>query len=130
MNENARTVKIMLEKPYFKKLLENSYLTKNQLIMLSIWKNKKNLGEKIADEKSRVKTPTKTISKGSFYRSLSQARGNVRKSIVTLLVATMLQLIDVDDVSILMNITNIISEDKIELNRALINKIIENIKKI
>ncbi|MFQ5710586.1 MAG: hypothetical protein ACE5GD_02275 [Candidatus Geothermarchaeales archaeon] len=130
MSESDKKIKIILKNPYFRNLLKNSHLTENQLITLLIWKNKRIMGEKILNSKGKVRILKKRVSKGSFYRSVTQARTNLRRSIITLMVVSMLQIIDVEALSALINITNFIIKEGISPNGALIDKILRDLRKI
>ncbi len=72
------------------------------------------------------------ISVGSYYRTVNQARGNVRESLVSVLVALWLGLIRVEDVRRLFELVGSgareLSEEEekrfVELLQALLNRII------
>lgn len=68
-------------------LIENSLITKIQMETLLIENLSNQLNEKRipAEKKSKMRVSNKNISRGSYSRTLSQARKNIRKAIFTLL---------------------------------------------
>lgn len=74
-----------LSDPIVKILLKNSNLTKIQLETLLIDVLAANISEKILKYDEKAKLRILAVSRGSFNRSLRQARQNASKSIYTLL---------------------------------------------
>lgn len=105
------------------KLLEESNLTSKQLKALILYSN--NIEQRIV-ENGRVYFDGKKIPKGAFFRILSQAKRNVRKSIITLILMSYIGLMDAEHFSAIMQITSIMmqikSQDE-ELIRALLEKL-------
>ena len=68
-------------------LLENSLITKIQIETLLIEVLSDQISEKkiLAENKARMRVSKKNISRGSYSRTLAQARKNTRKAIFTLL---------------------------------------------
>jgi hypothetical protein len=73
--------------PITKILAKNSHLTKTQLETLLIDVLSENIAGKPLkyDEKARLRLTKAKISRGAFNRTLKQAKGNVTKSIYTVL---------------------------------------------
>lgn len=105
------------------KLLEESNLTSKQLKALILYSN--NIEQRIV-ENGCVYFDGKKIPKGAFFRILSQAKRNVRKSIITLILMSYIGLMDAEHFSAIMQITSIMmqikSQDE-ELIRALLEKL-------
>ena len=80
-------LKISLEDPIAKLLANNSHLTKTQLETILIDVLAENLSSKRLKyvEKARLRRTKAPISRGSFNRTLRQAKTNVVKSIYTIL---------------------------------------------
>jgi hypothetical protein len=68
-------------------LLENSLITKIQIETLLIEVLSDQISEKkiLAENKAKMRVSKKNISRGSYSRTLAQARKNTRKAIFTLL---------------------------------------------
>jgi hypothetical protein len=75
------------------KLLDRSHLTNTQVETIITWQNKRESGQTIQNSHGTVELPSKTVSPGSFYRSLSQGRENIRKSINTLILGAVFGLL-------------------------------------
>ena len=80
-------LKISLEDPIAKLLANNSHLTKTQLETILIDVLAENLSYKRLKyvEKARLRRTKAPVSRGSFNRTLRQAKTNVVKSIYTIL---------------------------------------------
>ncbi|MEM3695360.1 MAG: hypothetical protein QXJ11_05310 [Candidatus Bathyarchaeia archaeon] len=76
-----------LSDPIVEILYKNSHLTKTQLETLLIDILAENISGKILnyDEKARLRLTKAKISRGAFNRTLKQAKGNVIRSIYTIL---------------------------------------------
>ncbi|MEM2099472.1 MAG: hypothetical protein QXU99_07035 [Candidatus Bathyarchaeia archaeon] len=76
-----------LNDPIVEILYKNSHLTKTQLETLLIDVLAENISGKPLnyDEKARLRVTKAKISRGAFNRTLKQAKGNVIKSIYTIL---------------------------------------------
>jgi hypothetical protein len=68
-------------------LLENSLITKIQMetLLIEILSNQVSEKKIIAKNKAKMRISRKNISRGSYSRTLAQARKNTRKAIFTLL---------------------------------------------
>ncbi len=122
--ENFQRDEISLDNPIFLNLIKNSHLTKNQLESLLIWKIRKEKGLTITKDSKKVERFDKTVSKGSFYRTLTQAKTNMKKSIVTIFTLVALEIIDAETIDKMLQITNILQGELIGLNEPIIEKII------
>ena len=85
------------------RLVEQSSLTPRQLESLTSYLRVA-LGEirlkeaaSIASQGKVKGIPTKPLTIGSYYRTVSQARGNIRESLVTTVIAIRLGLLEVED---------------------------------
>ena len=85
-------------------LIKQSSLTQRQLETLQSYLRVV-LGETSYRE-AAAGGPAKKVTIGSYYRTLQQAKGNIRESIVTLLVAIWLGLVRQEDVRRLLDVTN------------------------
>lgn len=76
-----------LDDPIVKILAKNSHLTKTQLETLLIDVLSENIAKQPLkyDEKARLRLTRAKISRGSFNRTLKQAKGNTVKAIYTVL---------------------------------------------
>jgi len=104
MREMDWKTDIMLEK-----LIEESNLTSKQLKALLLYSD--NIEQRIV-KNGYVDFDGKRISKGVFYRILSQAKENVRKSVVTLIIMSYTGLMDTSQFSAIMQITDIMMQIK------------------
>ena len=68
-------------------LLENSLITKIQIetLLIEVLSNQISESRILAKNKAKMRISKKNISRGSYSRTLSQARKNTRKAIFTLL---------------------------------------------
>jgi hypothetical protein len=105
--EGLRKIRESVENPDIKNLLKETHLTKRQLETLLIWRELKKDEKKLKIRNNIIMTE-KTISKGSFYRILKQARSNIRKSISTIIILYLFELLDEKTLSILNNTINTI----------------------
>lgn len=79
----------------------------------------------ITKDSKKVERYGKTVSKGSFYRTLTQAKTNMKKSIVTIFTLVSLEIIDAKTIDKMLQITNILQTGLIGLNEPVIQKIVE-----
>ena len=128
--ENSQKCEISLDNPVLLKLIRNSHLTKNQVESLLIWKIRKEKGLKITKSSKKVERFHKTVSKGSFYRTLAQAKKNIKRSVITLLTLVALDVTDAESIEKMLQITGIFQRELIRLNESIIEKIIEDLDKI
>lgn len=108
------------------KLLEESNLTSKQLKALILYST--NIEQRIV-ENGHVYFDGKKIPKGAFFRILSQAKENVRKSIITLILMSYIGLMDADHFSAIMQITSIMMQVKGQ-DEDLIKALLEKLKTI
>ncbi len=105
------------------KLLEESTLTLKQLKALLLYSD--NIERKIV-KGGYVELDGRKISKGAFFRTLSQAKKNVRKSVITLIIMAYMGLMDANQFSTIMQLTDImmqIKEEEEDLSNALVEKL-------
>lgn len=119
MVEKSRKTDIIVEK-----LLEESNLTSKQLKALILYSN--NIEQRIV-ENGHVDFEGKKIPKGAFFRILSQAKENVRKSIITLILMSYIGLMDAEHFSTIMQITSIMMQIKGQ-DETLIKTLLEKLK--
>ncbi len=119
MAEKSRKTDIIVEK-----LLEESNLTSKQLKALILYSN--NIEQRIV-ENGYVDFDGKKIPKGAFFRILSQAKENVRKSIITLILMSYIGLMDAEHFSAIMQITSIMMQIKGQ-DETLIKTLLEKLK--
>lgn len=111
-------------------LVDESNLTPRQLEALQSYLRVA-IGE-IRYREAAASGPSKSVTIGSYYRTVQQARDNIRSSIVTVLIALWLGLVKPDDVRRLLdtvggNVMELSDEDKdrfITVLRALLDKIV------
>lgn len=120
MEKNGKTDIIM------EKLLEESNLTSKQLKALILYSN--SIEQRIV-ENGYVNFDGKKIPKGAFFRILSQAKENVRKSIITLILMSYIGLMDAEHFSAIMQITSIMMQIKGQ-DEDLIKALLEKLKAI
>ncbi|MBO3832073.1 MAG: hypothetical protein FGF51_01610 [Candidatus Brockarchaeota archaeon] len=119
MTEKDGKTDIIMEK-----LLEESNLTSKQLKALILYSN--SIGQRIV-ENGYVNFDGKKIPKGAFFRILSQAKENVRKSIITLILMSYIGLMDAEHFSAIMQITSIMMQIKGQ-DEDLIKALLEKLK--
>ncbi|MBO3841895.1 MAG: hypothetical protein FGF48_05705 [Candidatus Brockarchaeota archaeon] len=121
MREKNGKTDIIMEK-----LLEESNLTSKQLKALILYSN--SIEQRIV-ENGYVNFDGKKIPKGAFFRILSQAKENVRKSIITLILMSYIGLMDAEHFSAIMQITSIMMQIKGQ-DEDLIKALLEKLKAI
>ncbi|MBO3753884.1 MAG: hypothetical protein FGF53_03280 [Candidatus Brockarchaeota archaeon] len=119
MTEKNGKTDIIMEK-----LLEKSNLTFKQLKALILYSN--SIEQRIV-ENGYVNFDGKKIPKGAFFRILSQAKENVRKSIITLILMSYIGLMDAEHFSAIMQITSIMMQIKGQ-DEDLIKALLEKLK--
>ena len=127
--ENHNIVENSLKNPAIQTLLNKSHLTKKQLETLLIWKNLKMQGGKIVIE-NKVKVLEKIISKGTFYRILSQAKANVKKSVITIVLLVILDLMDYDDLVMLNKVIISMFDSEKEIKEGVLSKITDIVRNL
>lgn len=90
-------------------LLRESTLTPKQFKALLLYSE--NMDQKIVEE-GRVEFDGKKVSKGAFFRTLNQAKTNVRRSIITLIIMSYIGLMDANQLDAIMQLNNIIMQLK------------------
>lgn len=108
------------------KLLRESTLTKKQLRALLLYAE--NIEQRIV-KKGYVEFDGKKVHKGAFFRTLNQAKKNVRKSIITLIIMSYTGLMDTRQFNAIMQITDAMMQIK-DQNVDLADLFIEKIKTI
>ncbi len=103
-----------------------SSLTETQLQILLMHSH-------VKSGKMRVKdalqiTPEKRISRGTYYRILSQSKSKLRKSLINLIIGSMTGHIDTTSVIRLLNLVN--GKGPEELNRELVTVLSEIVRRI
>ena len=81
------------------KLVQRSHLTQIQVDTVLTWKQRRENGQPIKKSSNLVESGSRTVTRGSFYRTLSQAKRNITKSVNTLILAAILGLVDEDALS-------------------------------
>jgi hypothetical protein len=85
-NEKTRKwLKIHLDDPLVKIMVRNGTLTKAQLETLLIDILAENISERVLKYQEKAQLRLSTVTRGSFNRTLRQARKNIIKSIYTIL---------------------------------------------
>jgi|YelNatPaOPRAMG01_1025707.scaffolds.fasta_scaffold47612_3 hypothetical protein len=90
-------------------LLSESTLTAKQLKALLLYSE--NMDQKIV-EQGYVEFDGKKVSKGAFFRTLNQAKTNVRKAVITLIVMSYIGLMDANQLDAIMQLNSIIMQLK------------------
>lgn len=90
-------------------LLAESTLTPKQLKALLLYSE--NIDRKIVEE-GTVEFDGKKVSKGAFFRTLNQAKTNVRRAIITLIIMSYIGLMDANQLDAIMQLNNIIMQLK------------------
>lgn len=121
MVENNRKTDIIVEK-----LLKESNLTSKQLKALLLYYD--NIDQKIV-KNGHVDFDNRKIAKGAFFRILSQAKKNVRKSIITLILMSYVGIMDADQFGAIMQITSIMMQIKGQ-DEDLVKALLEKLKAI
>jgi hypothetical protein len=109
-----------------KELINQSSLTEKQFRILLLWV-KMNEYDIKKDNKIYVNHDVK-ISLGTFYRMLSQARRNIKKSIVTMILLIISDLISQEHLNMIYNIAEKIKSEDILSDDEIISQIISEIK--
>lgn len=96
---------------FLESLVEQSSLTPRQLesltsyVRVALGEIKLKEATSIASQGKIKGIATKPLTIGSYYRTVSQARGNIRESLVTILIAIWLGLLKAEDVRRLFELT-------------------------
>jgi hypothetical protein len=98
----------ILQDPITKILIKNSHLTRAQVETLLIDILSENIAErKLAyEEKARLRLLKEGVSRGAFNRTLKQARGNVIRSIYTVILLGYLGILETSNLEPYMEIAN------------------------
>jgi len=109
--------------------LKNSSLTLTQVETVQLSKRVKR-GEITVRQAGQMKTKH-TAQPGSYYRVLDQARGNLRRTVYTLLVASRLHLIGTEDLVRLLKMVQEAPEDMADDNferfTAVVNEVVRRL---
>lgn len=109
-------------------LVKESTLTVKQLEAIMFYYD--NIDHRII-KNGYVEFKGNRVSKGAFFRTLNQAKNNIRKAVVTLLIMAYLGLIDVNQLNIIMQLNNIMMQFKNregEVSEEMLNTFIERLK--
>lgn len=109
-----------------KELINQSSLTEKQFRILLLWV-KMNEYDIKKDNKIYVNHDVR-ISLGTFYRMLSQARRNIKKSIVTMILLIISDLISQEHLDTIYNIAEKIKSEDILSDDEIVSQIISEIK--
>lgn len=90
-------------------LLKESTLTPKQFKALLLYSE--NMDQKIVEE-GHVEFDGKKVSKGAFFRTLNQAKTNVRRAIITLIIMSYIGLMDANQLDAIMQLNSIIMQLK------------------
>jgi len=106
------TIKRILNDPLVKILSENSSFTKIQLetLLIDIFTEQLVETKLSHGEKTAIRTTDKRISRGSFNRTLQQARKNMIKSIWTILLLGYLKILETPSLSPYLEASNRLEE--------------------
>jgi|GEM_PF-1458842 len=109
-------------------LVRESTLTLKQLEAIMFYYD--NIDRKIV-RNGYVEFKGNKVPKGAFFRTLNQAKNNIRKAIVTLLIMAYLGLIDINQLNIIMQLNNIMMQFKNrerEVSEETLNAFLERLK--
>jgi len=98
----------ILQDPITKILMKNSHLTRAQIETLLIDILSENIAERklVYEEKARLRLLKEGVSRGAFNRTLKQARGNVIKSIYTVILLGYLGILETPNLEPYIEIAN------------------------
>ncbi|MCS7138775.1 MAG: hypothetical protein NZ873_01805 [Crenarchaeota archaeon] len=94
---------------FLKILVKESTLTPRQLEAIVFYYN--NIDSNIV-KNGYVEFKGNRVSKGAFFRTLNQAKTNIRKAIITLLIMAYLGLIDTNQLEIIIQLNSIMMQLK------------------
>lgn len=109
-------------------LVKESTLTLRQLEAIMFYYD--NIDHKIV-KGGYVDFKGRKVPKGAFFRTLNQAKTNIRKAVVTLLIIAYLGLIDINQINVIMQLNGIMMQlkDREEnVPEELLNALLEKIK--
>ncbi|MEM3793594.1 MAG: hypothetical protein QXS76_01660 [Candidatus Bathyarchaeia archaeon] len=110
LEEARKWLKWALNDPIAKILLENSNLTKKQYENLLIGSLRERFIEKGMRFESKLRLKGERVSRGAFYRTLRQARGNVLSSIYTIFLLGYVGLFDSPRLEPFIEVSNALKE--------------------
>ncbi|MGQ9478820.1 MAG: hypothetical protein ACUVQ0_02200 [Thermoproteota archaeon] len=90
-------------------LVKESTLTLKQLKVLMLYYE--NLDKRIV-KKGYVEFEGKNVSKGVFFNTLNQAKNNIRRAVITLILLSYLGLIDANQIDVIMQLSEIMMQFK------------------
>lgn len=109
-------------------LVKESTLTLRQLEAIMFYYD--NMNHKIV-RKGYVEFKGSKVPKGAFFRTLNQAKTNIRKAVVTLLIMAYLGIIDINQLSIIMQLNDImmqLRDNKGNISEELLKAFLEKLK--
>ncbi|MEM3713187.1 MAG: hypothetical protein QXR97_06600 [Thermoproteota archaeon] len=113
---------------FLETLVKESNLTSKQLEAIMFYYD--NIDRKIV-RNGYVEFKGNKVPKGAFFRTLNQAKNNIRKAVVTLIIMAYLGLIDINQLNIIMQLNNIMMQFKSkegEVSEELLKAFLERLK--
>lgn len=118
-------IREIIEKPGIKMLIRNSGITEKQLTTYILWNKYKEYNQKIHN---KVIVVNKMISRGVFYRILSQFRKNVIKAVLTIILLYVLGIMTTEDISSIIEISEVIKSHEIFEDEELLKELLTELK--
>ena len=118
---NEKSYKI-LEQPILRKLIKNSFFTKNQLVILLDYIYKKRGNIRIKRENNKIQIDDKSITRETYYKIVRTAKKKIAQTIITLMLLTSLNILSQEQIVELLDITSQ------SLDEDLVERLIERIK--
>jgi len=119
--DDEKSYKI-LEEPILRKLIKNSFFTKNQLVILLDYIHKKRENIQIKTENNKIQIEDRTITRETYYKIVRSAKKKIAQTIVTLMLLTSLNILSQEQIVELLDITSQ------SLDEDLIERLIDKIK--
>ncbi len=112
----------LVNEPFVRKLIKNSFFTRNQIITLLDYIYKKRSGLKIKSESNKVNIRNKEVSRITYYKIIRYTKEKIAKTIISLLLLISLNIISQDQLYDLLEITSQTFDEDV------IDRIIKKIK--
>lgn len=122
-NKDLPNTKIdVLNDPIIRKLIKNSFFTKNQIEILTDYIIRKRSGSPIKVGRNKILVGGRYIARETYYKIVRRAREKIVKTVITLMLLSTLNILSQEQVMELIDITSQ------SLNHNIVNHIVDRIK--
>lgn len=122
-NNDLQVIKMeLLNDPTIRKLIKNSFFTRNQIEILVDYIIRKRKGVMIKTCENKITVGKKLISRETYYKIVRRAREKIAKTVITLMLLSILNIISQEQMMELLDVTSQ------NLNHNIINHVTDKIR--